>query len=81
MGLPITSATGNLLVGAAVGTASAIACDVAEDNGVGTLGQVGIALGIGVPGAMLTRGHTFPYIGGVLAASLGVSGILDAMEK
>jgi hypothetical protein len=81
MQFPITSAYGNLVVGALAGTGAAIAMDVADDHGVSTMGQVGIGLGIGLPMAMMTRGHTMPYIGGAVAASLGVGAIMDAMEK
>ena len=42
MQFPITSAYGNLAVGAIAGTTAAILMDVADDHGVSTLGQVGI---------------------------------------
>lgn len=81
MQFPITSAYGNLAVGALAGTTAAILMDVADDHGVGTGGQIGIGLGVGLPFAMATRGNALPYCGGAIAASLGVGAILDAMEN
>jgi hypothetical protein len=67
MGLPITSAGGNFVVGAISGAVSTLLVHEAEDQGVGTLGQLGIGLGAGLPGALITRGQFMPYMGGVLA--------------
>jgi len=68
MGLPITSAGGNFVVGAIVGAAATAVTSVAEDKGVDTLGQIGLALPIGIAGSAITRGQFLPYMGGVLAA-------------
>ena len=68
MGLPITSATGNFVVGAVAGLAASAVSDYADSKGVDTLGQIGLSLPIGIAGAAVTRGHTFAYMGGVLAA-------------
>jgi hypothetical protein len=67
MGLPITSATGNFLVGAVTGAVAEVVNEKAEEAGVSTLGQIGLSIGVGVPGVLITKGQLFPYMGGVLA--------------
>ena len=67
MGLPITSATGNFVVGAITGAVGTALMDEAEDQGAGTWGQIGVGVAAGIPGAVITRGNFMPYMGGVLA--------------
>ena len=51
-----------------VGATATAVTSFAEDKGVNTLGQIGLALPIGIAGAAVTRGQFLPYMGGVLAA-------------
>ena len=67
MGLPITSATGNFVVGAVTGAAVQVVSDKADEANVSTLGQVGLGLAVGLPGTLITQGQFFPYVGGALA--------------
>lgn len=80
MGLPITSAGGNFIVGAISGAIATEGIHIADDKGVSTLGQVGIGIGLGAPGAVATRGQFGSYMGGVLVgwgAVEGLNALLD----
>ena len=66
MGLPITSASGNFIVGAITGAVATVVTDEMNEEGVNMWGQVGAGLAIGVPGALITRGNFMPYMGGAL---------------
>ena len=81
MGLPITSAGGNFIVGAISGAVGTEAVHIADDNGVNTWGQIGIGLGLGVPGAVITRGQFGPYMGGVLVGWGAVEGAHALFDK
>lgn len=67
MGLPITSAAGNMLVGAATGAALEVVDSKADEAGVSTLGKIGLGIAVATPGTLITKGQFFPYMGGVLA--------------